>query len=68
VISVLTIELNPQLHQAVHTLKRVEMHEIESPSTAELPLSKEESSALIGTFNRPAKSRTKDLLEPRCDW
>ncbi|TDF96299.1 hypothetical protein [Paenibacillus piri] len=64
----LTIELNPQLHRAVHTLKTVEVRENESLSINELSLSKEESFATIRTFNRPAKNRAKDLLEPRSTW
>jgi len=64
----LTIELNPQLHRAVHSMKNVEMREFESPLMTELSLSKAESSAMIRTFERPAKERTKELLQPRSDW
>ncbi|TBL81017.1 hypothetical protein [Paenibacillus thalictri] len=64
----LTIELNPQLHRVVHTMKNVEAQGINHPSTSALPLTKEESFAMISTFHRPAKDRSRELLEPRCDW
>lgn len=64
----LTIQLDSQLQRAVHSMKNVEVRGIESPSIVKLSLSKEESSALISTFNRPATSRTKELLEPRSTW
>ncbi|WP_282936887.1 hypothetical protein [Paenibacillus sp. RC67] len=63
----LTIQINPNLQKAVHTLKNVDVRENKSLSITELSLSKEESSALISTFNRPATRKT-DLLEPRSQW
>ncbi|MEW9700986.1 hypothetical protein [Paenibacillus sp. SI8] len=65
-----TIQLDPNLHRTVHMLKNVEVHKCENTAiaVAEPSLSKEESSALISTFNRPAKNRGKDLLEPRAHW
>lgn len=64
----LTIQLNPNLHRVVHMLKSVETHRNEGISPAELSLSKEESSALISTFNRSVLSKGKKRSEPRCDW
>lgn len=63
----LTIQINPNLQQAVHTLKQDKARKVENPSIANLSLSKEESSALISTFNRKATRKT-DLLEPRSQW
>ncbi len=58
------IQLTPQLQHAVHMLKRVELHEDASTFLAEQSLSKEESSAVIRTFNRPADTRQKEQTEP----
>lgn len=64
----LAIQLNPQLHRAVHILKKGDSYEVESTSMAKLSLSKEESSALDKTFSHTAITREKELTVTNGNW
>lgn len=54
------IELHPNLQEVVHKMQRVEKVGIEN-------LSREESTAVTDTFDRPASGRQK-LLETQAEW
>ncbi|MDQ0902397.1 MULTISPECIES: hypothetical protein [unclassified Paenibacillus] len=64
------IQLTPQLQQNVRMMKRVDRREDANTllTTHSLSLSKEEFSAAVRTFNRPAHTRQKELVEPKCEW
>lgn len=68
------IQLTPQLQQNVRMMKRVDLREDANTLftthslSLSLSLSKEEFSAAVRTFNRPAHTRQKELVEPKCEW
>jgi hypothetical protein len=62
----LTIQLNPQLHNTVHMLKTVNLRKVESTSMTNLSLSQEESNAIVRTFSRSTSK--KEPREPSYDW
>lgn len=66
------IQLTPQLQQNVRMMKRVDLREdantLLTTQSLSLSLSKEEFSAAVRTFNRPAHTRQKELVEPKCEW
>ncbi len=66
------IQLTPQLQQNVRMMQRVDLREdantLLTTQSLSLSLSKEEFSAAVRTFNRPAHTRQKELVEPKCEW
>ncbi len=56
----LTIQINPNLHRAIHICTSINERGCESLIISELSLSKEESSALTRIFSNPATNRTQD--------
>ncbi|SDC06614.1 hypothetical protein SAMN02799630_02579 [Paenibacillus sp. UNCCL117] len=64
----LTIKLHPQLHNVVHELNSKGAPSQPNRVPADLSLSKEESSALIGTFTRIHIDGKKALTDRESDW
>jgi len=64
----LTIKLHPQLHNVVHELNNTGTQGESTRVPADLALSKEESSALIGTFTRTYIDGRKALTDRESDW